>query len=247
MKMIKELTMIAVSAFALTIQAYEDPWRAVIMNSMSGSGASYNHYDGMSDLMNARSSAKENGDWDEALSLMKRFIDKDYWIDCDVNKASDHVELSLLYWNTGDREEARDAMSAAINFMRYGHNLGNNCWQDASRLYNKMRNGGLPSKFSPKELECVLNYVMEVPRAQFNKTIDAQMARYDTMIRRMDSEIRTIEFQGRIMEHRAKFKARQDYHDATGRTFDPSNPPEYGSSAREDWNAAKRIYDIFGD
>ena len=246
MKTFKMVTLVAVGAIASAAIAYEDPWRQTVCNLWSTPGPVASSYDGMADLMNAESRAKEDEDWEEALSIKKRFIARGFWGDCDANNASDQVDLALLYWNTGDRESARSALSKAISIMRNGNNLGNNCWADASTLYRKMRDGDLPSKFSPKEFEAIFSYVMEVPMAQFDKTINAQIRRYDLMIQKMDSEIRSIEFQGQIMEHRAKFKARQDYFNATGETFSPSNPPEYGTSARDEWDSAKRIYDIFG-
>lgn len=246
MKTLKMATAVAAGMVVLAAMGFEDPWMQMAFDIGRGAGPGAGSYDGMADLMNAQSRAIEDEDWDEALSLKKRFIAREYWGGCDVNKASDQVELALLYWNTGDRSGARNALSRAISIMRNGNNLGNNCWSDASTLYRKMQSGDLPSRFASKEFTSVLSYVMEVPMAQFNKTINSQIRQYDLMIRRMDSEIKTLEFQGQIMEHRAKFKARQDYFNATGRTFNPSNPPEYGTSARDEWNAAKRIYDIFG-
>lgn len=55
------------------------------------------------------------------------------------------------------------------------------------------------------------------------------------------------EAEGRWFERLSKFYARQQYQSATGCTFDPSNPPSYGTSDSEHWNAAKRIYDILGE
>ena len=61
-----------------------------------------------------------------------------------------------------------------------------------------------------------------------------------------DAQKGIYEAEGRWFEKSSKFYARQEYQSATHRTFDPDDPPERGTSAREHWDAAKRIYDIFG-
>ena len=134
--------------------------------------------------------------------------------------------------------------------MKSGKNLGNGCEERAKIFLAKMRSRELPETFTYIDI-CmnigIHEYIMEFPRAQFNNSIRAAIARYDTMIKRLDGEIQNIETQRRHNAWRAKAYASQEYQKQTHKVFNPNNPPSLYSPEREYWDAAKRIYKIFED
>ncbi len=203
------------------------------------------------ELMNAMFSAIESGDWEAALDKTIDYFNatRNSSLEADVNRAQNLLYASMLSWNTGRREKAREFLDKSIRFMRTGENLGGGCEARAVAFKKKMLSGDLPSRFTAKDImgnPGLQSYIMELPMAKFNKTIRASIARYEAIGGMADAQKGIYEAEGRWFEKSSKFYARQEYQNATHRTFDPDRPPERGTSDREHWEAAKRIYDIFG-
>ncbi|MBQ6327621.1 MAG: hypothetical protein IJI35_01285 [Kiritimatiellae bacterium] len=203
------------------------------------------------ELMNAMFSAIESGDWEAALDKTIDYFNatRNSSLEADVNRAQNLLYASMLSWNTGRREKAREFLDKSIRFMRTGENLGGGCEARAVAFKKKMSSGDLPSRFTAKDImgtPGLQSYIMELPMAKFNKTIRASIARYEAIGGMADAQKGIYEAEGRWFEKSSKFYARQEYQNATHRTFDPDRPPERGTSDREHWEAAKRIYDIFG-
>lgn len=203
------------------------------------------------EMMKAMYSAIESCDWEDALNKTIAYINatRNSSLEADVNRAQNFLYASLLSWNTDRQVKAREFMDKSIRLMRTGENLGGGCEARAVAFKKKMLEGALPRRFTVKDImgsTGIQSYIMELPNAKFNKTIRASIARYEAIGGMADAQRGIYEAEGRWFEKSSKFYARQEYQNATHRTFDPDDPPERGTSAREHWDAAKRIYDIFG-
>ena len=203
-------------------------------------------------LMNAMYTAIESGNWESALRKTVAYINatRNSSLEPDVNRAQHFLYASMLSWNTDRREKACEFLDKSIRLMRTGENLGGGCEARAVAFKKKMSSGDLPRRFTTKDImgsPGIQSYIMELPTAKFNKTIRASIARYEAIGGMADAQKGIYEAEGRWFEKSSKFYARQEYQNATRRTFDPDDPPERGTSAREHWEAAKRIYDIFGE
>ncbi len=185
------------------------------------------------------SKAQQRGDYTTAIDWKLKMATDNYEVP--VNIASDYVALCLLYRCTGNDYKAKECLNSAIHIIR--NNYGKNSEQRAVQLLRNFDRIPRNLKYADlQEIECC---VMEMPQAIFDKQSAKLKARYDAIIGMMDAEIRRNNVQSRIFEMNAKFYAGTEYLQSTGRTFDPSNPPEYGTSAREKWETCKKIYDIF--
>lgn len=201
-------------------------------------------------ISNAADAYMRSGDWEAALQKQFEYMNATRNSEIDVNKARGYVTASMLCWNTGRKEQAKDLLSRAISLMRNGQNLGGGCEARAVAFLNKMKAGRLPSCFTNADLQSaggVQNYVMKMPDARYTAMIERSNARYDAMIAAADSMIKSYELQGNLDAARAKAYSRQEYQKSTGRSFSPDNPPSWGTREREHWDACKRVYDIFGD
>lgn len=194
----------------------------------------------------------EAENWESALEKVVEYYNatRNSSVEADVNRADYLLTAAMLAWNVGRTSKAKSFLDDAIAKMRNGQYLGGDCESRAVTFRSKMRSGDLPRQFTKNDMRGsggIHDYIMEPVRAKFNGTIDALNRRYDAMNRMLDSQIRSIEAEGARQARQAKSYARQEYQKETGRTFSPDDPPRYGSSDREHWDAAKRIYDIFGD
>ncbi len=202
-------------------------------------------------MMNEMFAAIESGDWEDALDKTIAYVNatRNSSLEADVNRAQNYLYASMLSWNTGRRENAREFLDKSIRLMRTGENLGGGCEVRAVAFRNKMSEGSLPRRFSLNDIMGsvgIHSYIMELPTARFKRTIAASIARSQMIGGMADAQKGIYEAEGRWFETTSKFYARQEYQNATHRTFDPHNPPELGTSDREHWESAKRIYDIFG-
>ena len=234
-----------------------DMWmRSQLMNmgTPSGDTASYGGEPSLDDtfaMMNACVAAIDNQNWERALDKIIDYLNatRSSSLEPDVNRAANFLTASMLCWNTDRIGKAKEFLDKAISLMRNGSNLGGGCESRAVAFRRKMNSGDLPSIFSSKDIQgpCgIHSYVMEIPHATSSRNIRATMARYEAIGRMVDAQKGIYETSGRWFEKSSKFYASQEYQNATRRTFDPDRPPERGTSAREHWDSAKRIYDIFG-
>lgn len=203
-------------------------------------------------MMNAMYSAIGSTEWEDALDKTIDYINavRNSSLEADVNRAQNFLYASMLSWNTDRREKAVEFLDKSIQLMRTGESLGGGCEARAVAFRRKMIDGDLPRRFTSNDImgtPGIQSYIMEMPKAKFHKTIRASIARYEAIGGMADAQHGIYEAEGRWFEKSSKFYARQEYQAATGLTFDPSDPPSRGTSAREHWDAAKRIYDIFGN
>lgn len=196
--------------------------------------------------------AIEEEEWEDALEKLVRYYNATLssFIETDLNRADYLLMGSMLAWNCGQKEPAKNLAERAVDKMRQGEHLGGGCHVRAERFLSKMREGDLPRYFGKKDIAGgggVRGYIMELPNAKFEQNLAALNARYEAIGGRADAWKGVYEAEGRFREKRAKLYANREYQEKTHRRFDPDDPPARGSSDREYWDAAKRIYDIFQD
>ena len=214
------------------------------------SGGSSNDIDESFNAMKAAYAALERGDWETGLRKMEWLGDRNSSLEAPINRASYYLTASMCAWNLGRKSSALRLLDRAISIMRNGANMGGGCEARAVAFRTKMQEGGLPSHFTSADMQYgvgIHDFIMEIPKAKWNRNIQNSIAKYEAIGGRADAQRGIYEAHGRWFEKVAKFYARQEYQDATGRSFDPDRPPVYGTSDRDYWNAAKRVYDIFGE
>ena len=165
-----------------------------------------------------------------------------------VNLASCNVTLAMLHWNLGQTYEAQQCMQKAIQLLR--SDLGKGCEQRAEIFLQKMQQRKLPKYFTRDDgnhANGVLVFIMEIPRAVFDRKMNAIKMRYAAMGTYFSSMTNSYRLQGEMQARTARLQARQTYQKKTGDTFNPNSPPAYGSSKRAEWDMCKKIYDIFGE
>lgn len=202
-------------------------------------------------MMNDAFTAIGDGEWEDGLDRLIDYINatRNSPLEADLNRAQNYLFASMLCWNIDKSEKAREFLDKSIRLMRNGENLGGGCEVRAVAFREKMLHNRLPRRFTSRDImgsTGVQSYIMELPTARFKGTLAAMNARYEVIGGMADTQKSMYEAQRRWFETSSKFYARQEYQNATHRTFDPDRPPEYGTSDREHWEAAKRIYDIFG-
>lgn len=224
--------------YSTDILAQLDRSQAIVANNMQR----------QFDLMNEVLRAIECGDWERAYSKKIDYINEVEYSDPDVNKAANYLELAMLAWNTDRCLSAERYLEKSIWYMRNGDALGDGCESRAVTFLAKLRRQELPSIFNSRDIGGaggVADFIMELPRMKFNAKMDARIRRSEEFAAYFGSMANSYELQGRLDSSRSKAYARQEYQRSTGRLFDPSDPPALGTAARDKWDSAKRIYDIF--
>ena len=196
--------------------------------------------------------ATEAEEWSDAARHMKRCIElkKNAGIlRSDCNLAGYYVWLAMLQWNDNEQSSALSSMEEAIRLMKYGESLGNGCEKLAEKFLEKMRSDDLPSTFTPTDIlsDCgIKKNIMAPVEARFWKCTNASIARSNLMISWAESMTRTYQMDGERQARMARQGARQEYLRKTGNEFSPDRDtrPSYGK-ARDEWDACKRVYDIF--
>ena len=218
-------------------------------DSNSSRGSS-NDIDESFEAMKAAYAALDRGDWETGLRKMEWLGDRNSSLEAPINRASYYLTASMCAWNLGRKSSALRLLDRSISIMRNGTNMGGGCEARAVAFRTKMREGGLPSRFTNADMQYdvgIHHFIMEIPNAKWKRNIQCSIARYEAIGGMADAQRGIYESQGRWFEKTAKFYARQEYQGATGKSFDPDRPPTYGTSDRDYWNAAKRVYDIFGE
>ena len=191
------------------------------------------------------SQAWKEGNYIRAISAVEGKIKTN---SLDINLASDYVSLAMLQWNQNYKASAKASMRKAIEVMRTGKYIGNSsCEERAVIFLKKMENDELPKSFNSDDTKSygVLGYIMEAPRAAYNKKIQELNHRSDVLALYASSMSKSYRMQGESQARWAKLSARAEYQKATGKTFSPDAPPPSGSSSREAWDSCKKVYDIF--
>jgi len=198
-------------------------------------------------LMNRSSAAMQSGNWDVAAAAIQRMV-SDPISDIGhvaVNDACNRVQLFMLRWNLGQRSAAMSELREAIRIM---DGIGEGCSASARRLLAKAETGRLPD-FTYVDMNNtkigVIGAVMAVPSAVWNRQIDGFIARQRALGAMFDSQTSAYRREGDRFAWREKYNAASEYQRKTGRTFDPSDRPSYDSPSRAEWDACKKVYDIF--
>ena len=196
------------------------------------------------ECMKRESAALESGDYKTARYYCERQIKDPVWAEPEVNTASKYVMLGLLCWCLHEDNEAKRALSRAINILRNGPDLGNGCEARTVVLQRKLYK--LPRRLSAKEINKIAVFTMDVARNHWRKKTNQKMAHIQAMTNALDSQTRSLQRQGEFQASVSKFYAQQEYEKRTGDSFNPNYPPS-NSANRDEWNACKRIYDIWGN
>lgn len=162
-----------------------------------------------------------------------------------VNTAGNCVRMFLLNWNLEEKNEAIGWLRRGISIMK--SHVGQNCSARAEVLLKKACSDEIGDTFTKNLFYSVYNYVMEVPNAVNQRKHRQLMARYDALIGQISASTEVYRREGEYQAMQAKSYANQEYQRKCHRVFDPDRRPSADSGCREEWDACKRIYDIFGD
>ena len=183
----------------------------------------------------------KNGNWSDALECAKQLVVYD--ADVPANQAKDYLTLFFLNWNLGNEYRAKECLRSCISVLE--NRIGGDCHTRAEKLLNAARSQNLRGRFSASELFAVRNFVMEVPNAVSSRNHKQLMAHYDALIGQISASTDVYRREGEYQAFQAKAYAKQTFEGKCHRTFDPDSRPSESSGMRDDWDAAKRIYDIF--
>ena len=179
--------------------------------------------------------ACSRGDWSEAVRYSRRLceISAD-----DRERVVNYTQLAILCWND---EEYSDAVSAVNTVIRSCRNIEEGCEANARKFKRAIVDRKIGGKFSVEEATTLIGVwdaVVAVPNAIVQN-------RLNNLIAYCDGETRRLRHEGAMMEKAAKRKASAEYWENTRKTFDPDDPPSRGTTAREHWDVANRVYQIF--
>ena len=218
-------------------------WPGILVLAFAASGLSALTLEQELAYGKQRDAAVARRDFAEAIRLQKGIIEEPA-IYVEVNIATELIEPGLFYWCDGSPSEARTAIRKAIQLMKTGKMLGNGCEVRAEQLLTRLNR--VPRQLSLNEIAAILSFTMEAAQAEQSKKTNASIARSDARIRMFDAKAQTYRREGEFQASVAKFHASREYQTATGKTFDPNHRP-YDGREREQWDACKRIYDIWGN
>ena len=248
-KMMITVAIVAVGAVAACADALDDFVRSPqFLMSMQPPASKENPVE----YFNKCWKATEAEEWRDAAGYMKRCVELEKnagILRTDCNLTGYYVWLAMLQWNNNEQSSARDSMREAIRLMKYGESLGQGCEKLAEKFLAKMQSGDLPSRFTPTDIlsDCGIKKNIMVPvEARFWKCTNASIARSNLVISWAESMTRTYQMDGERQARMARQGARQEYLRKTGKEFSPDRDtrPSYGK-ARDEWDACKRVYDIF--
>lgn len=213
-------------------------------------GPSMNDIDRWMELNRLEAEAAKSGNWEVAFARHSQAMQTEMGRGISVAaKASNCLSSCLYKWNLEEYEKAQGHLEECVYILK-NSGYGNGCEARAVVFLNKMKNGKVSRgiKFTYTDISLkngIASYIMEVPWALEFKKWDDIKRRYDTINRILDSQLHSARLESQRIEGTIKIQARQDFLEKHNETFDPNNRPSYNSPMREDWDACKRIYDIF--
>ena len=213
-------------------------------------GPSVNDIERWGELNRQETEAAKSGNWEVAFDRHSQAMQTEMGRgNSAVQKASNCLRTCLYKWNLEEYESARKYLEECVYILK-NSGYGNGCETRAIVFLNKMKNGKVSRgiKFTYTDISLkngIASYIMEVPWALEFKKWDDIKRRYDTINRILDSQLHSARLESQRIEGTIKIQARQDFLEKHHETFDPNNRPSYNSPMREDWDACKRIYDIF--
>lgn len=168
----------------------------------------------------------------------------------DKISASVFLQLGGLLWLSGNQVKAVSALNHSILFMKYSSNVDTSMVISAKKILARLRKSNTPP--TQHEKSALIHYIITLNNSVTNfhgdieseKRRQEEIRRHNLLIRRYDAEIARLKQEAKRFERETKRKADQEYWETTRKTFDPERRPK-GRFAREQWDAAKRIYDIF--
>lgn len=164
--------------------------------------------------------------------------------------ASAFLQLGSLLWLSGNQSKAVSAINRSIHIMRYSSNVDASVIMSAKKILARVSKSNTPP--TPQEKSALIHYIITLNNTAINfyenveseKRRQEEIRRHNLLMRRYDAEIARLKQEAKRFERETKRKADQEYWETTRKTFDPERRPK-GRFAREQWDAAKRIYDIF--
>lgn len=218
--------------------------------NFSHTGPSMNDIDRWMELKRLEAEAAKSGNWEVAFDRHSQSMQTEMGRGISVAaKASNFLRSCLYKWNLEEYEKAQGHLEECVRILK-NSGYGNGCEARAVVFLNKMKNGKVSRgvKFTYTDISLkngIASYIMEVPWALEFKKWDDIKRRYDTINRILDSQLHSARLESQRIEGTIKIQARQDFLEKHHKTFDPNNRPSSNSPMREDWDACKRIYDIF--
>lgn len=234
------VTLVAVGVIAVnTAQAF-----------FTVSGPSPSDINRWAELTRQENEAAKSGNWELALSYHNQAMQTEMGAGNSAAQKAANCLTSFFYlWNLGEYERAHTHLQQCVNTLKSSH-YGNNCEDRAVVFLKRIDEGKVPKsiKFTCMDIGAkngICNYIMEVPWAMEFKKWNDLKRKYDMMNRILDSQLQTARLESQRIESTIKIQVRQDYLEKHNEMFDPNNRPSYDSPKRNDWDACKRIYDIF--
>jgi len=186
----------------------------------------------------------ENKEWSAAKSSYEKVVNESK--SRDASYVKNCLTLSMICWNLDKTYDARKYAEKAISAME--DKIGGNCEERAEQYLKKLKSGDLPYLFSPKDFLAsygTLEYMSSPAFAQEAKNLARQNAVNDAIISYSNSKMKTLQAESERMARNAKRDAKEIYRSETGKNFDLTSRPVYSGKAQDEWDACKRIIDIF--
>lgn len=154
------------------------------------------------------------------------------------NKIMWGVYAALTGWNDGNVRGAIWAMDCVVELCE---RIGGGCENNAVKLRDAFKSRKLTGSFTVEECTQIIGVIELVygPPAQIMRNRRGAITAY------AESETRKAQFEGEMNASRARREAGAEYFRKTRDEFHPNHPPKKGTFRREQWESAKRIYDIF--
>lgn len=168
----------------------------------------------------------------------------------DNMSASAFLQLGSLLWLSGDTPKAISAVKRSLHIMGHSSDIDASMAAAAQKILSRLnRSSSAPSS---REKAVLTYYITALSNSAISvqghieseARREAENRRHYIMMKYFDSEIASLKREAARIERNAKRRADNEYWRSTGKTFDPSHRPS-GGHARAQWDAAKRVYDIF--
>ena len=194
-----------------------------------------------------RDEAIMSGAWRRAINIIVDLSGSPEKMD-----ASNNISLALLYWNLDEKSNAIQNMKYCVEKLRdssreYGVK---GCEKRAEILLERMKKGKLMGEFDATHIlgynrfglqSFIMKPVLDAIKDHYSK----KTVHLDRLIGMIDASTDVYRKEGQHQAKLATFNAEMDYLKSCGDTFDPNSRPPSDSPNRANWDACKRIYDIY--
>lgn len=186
-------------------------------------------------------------DWNTAIKHTIGMIE-----DMDDNNMTSigFFQLGGLYWLSGNHEKAVNALRKSISIMGRSEDIDMKMIVVTKKLLTRITESS--SAPTAREKSALAEYIRQLARnaaiarndLELAEERQAEILRHQLLMQRYDHEIAQIQRETQRMERAAKSSASQEYWRNTGKIFDSDNRPS-DPRMRAEWDAAKRVYNIF--